>query len=357
MNTSFRPACVTLLTLAAVFSAVPLQAATPLQDLRYSPDVTLQLSTETVQDHAVATDDLSGGVTLLSIGTIPTATDLDAYHLLTGGDQLFSFDTTVSLPGSTTVATDGDVVRFDGSVYTIEFDAEANGLPAEVDIGAVTLFGDDLLVSFDVDVQLDGITFHDEDLARFDGAGFSLFFDGAGAGLATSLAVDGAHYLDCNGHLLLSLDGSGSIGGVIFNDEDVLEYDPGPGTWSLAYDGSTASAEWEPADIDALHATADPGPGPATPFGQTLMALANETEFIWTNPVDFVVVQGEFVSSTQIGTYVVDWDASGSGTSITDTDTPVAGRGFWYLVRLGGCELRSWQTSLGDEPGRDTVLP
>jgi len=156
---------------------------------------------------------------------------------------------------------------------------------------------------------------------------------------------------------LLSLDGHGSVGGLDFDDDDVLEYDPGDGSWSMAYDGSSSLAAWRPAEIDAVHANADPGPGPATLFAQTIEAQADKIKFAWPNPVDFIAVQGEFVSSTDIGSYVFESDSAGNGIGFTDTDVPAANIGFWYLVKLGGCELRSWQTMLGDEPGRDTTLP
>jgi len=351
-----RPAnCMTWLLLATPLTGGLLQAATPLEELRYSPDVTVTRATQTVQDHDVASDDLSGVVTLLSLGVVPASTDIDAYHRL-DTDELVSFDTTVDLPGGT-VASGGDIVRFDGSVYTIEFDSQVNGVPLGVDVDAVSLIEGDLLLSFDVAVELDGVTFHDEDLARFDGFVFSLFFDGSSAGLSPALALDAAHHLDCNGHLLLSLDGGGSVGGVTFDDDDVLEYDPDSGTWSMAYDGSAALTAWRAADIDAIHGSADPGPGPATLFGQTIEAQADKIKFTWPNAVDYIAVRGEFVTSTDIGSYAIDWISSGSGSAITDPDTPTANRGFWYLVKLGGCELRSWQTTLGTEPGRDTTLP
>ena len=53
----------------------------------------------------------------------------------------------------------------------------------------------------------------DEDLVRFDGVTFSLFLDGSAAGVAGALDLDAVHHLDPNGHLLLSFDGSGTLGG------------------------------------------------------------------------------------------------------------------------------------------------
>jgi cysteine-rich repeat protein len=66
------------------------------------------------------------------------------------------------------------------------------------------------------------------------------------------LDLDAVHYTDLDGHLYLSFDGSGNVGGVDFDDEDVLEYDPGGGVWALLYDGSARHSGWPPADLDAL---------------------------------------------------------------------------------------------------------
>ncbi len=50
----------------------------------------------------------------------------------------------------------------------------------------------------------------------------------------------------------LSLDASGSVGGVDFDDEDVLRFDPGGPSWTLAYDGSAEDASLAPVDTVAL---------------------------------------------------------------------------------------------------------
>jgi hypothetical protein len=215
------------------------------------------LGGETVNDEEAAADDLAGAITLIDIGTIPAATDINAYHLLANGDQLISFDTTINLPGGLT-AEPGDVVRYDDSTYNLEFDASANGIPSGVVTDAISVdTNGDLLLSFDTTVALPGnLTVGDEDLVAFDGTAFSLFFDGSGAGIAPSLDLDGAHYLG-DDKLLLSLDGSGTVDSVSFDDEDVLEYNLTGGTWELAYDGSAQHANWPAADLNAVYAIVD----------------------------------------------------------------------------------------------------
>jgi hypothetical protein len=118
-------------------------------------------------------------------------------------------------------------------------------------VDAVSTFGNDLLLSFDTTVTLGGQTAHEEDLVRFDGSGFTLFFDGSAAGVPTGLNVDAAHFMG-RGKLALSFDGSGSLPGVTFADEDVIEYDLSAGTWEILYDGSAMHADWDSPNLDAL---------------------------------------------------------------------------------------------------------
>jgi hypothetical protein len=320
-----------------------------------SPDTTLTLGVPTVNDENVAADNLSGTVSLVSIGSIPAETALDAYAVRPNGQQLLSFDTTVVLPGGAT-ARPADVWRYDGLTYSVEFDAAARGVPPGVDVDAVAVYGSWLLLSFDVALDLGGIHFEREDLARFDGTAWSMFFDGSAAGIAPGIDLDAADYLPCDGHLLLSFDGSGSIGGIPFDDDDVVEFDRAA-TWEMAYDGSAHGADWPAADLAVIQATVNLGPGPPVVFGQTVTADANKSVFRWPSSVPFRTVRGPFVSSASIGAYAVNSTILGTGTSFTDSSTPAAGTAYWYLVKSGGCTQTSWQSALGLEPGRDSAIP
>ncbi len=253
MRLRFRSALGLVLGLAsAVLTADPTLAATPLNSVSASPDVTVVLSATTFDDENVAADNLLGIIVPVALGTLPPEADVTAYHLFDGGDQLFSLDITVELPGPLT-AEPADVVRYDGISYTLEFDGSAEGVPSGTAVDAVSnASGGDLLLSFDITVNLGAITADDEDLVQFNGASFTLAFDGSSAGVPAALDLDGAHDLG-NGILGLSFDGSGTLGGVDFDDEDVLEYDPIGPTWSMAYDGSAQHAGWSGGpDLDAV---------------------------------------------------------------------------------------------------------
>jgi len=230
---------------------------TPLSSIRYAPDITVVLGATTLDHNQVAADNLAGSVTLVNVGAIPSTAIITAYDRLPTGDQLLAFDTTVTLSNGLTVRP-GDVVRYNGSTYTLEFDAAANGIPAGVITDAVSEIGPgDLLLSFDVTVAL-GVTAFDEDLVRFKGGAFTLFFDGSAAGIDPSLDLDAAYILSSNGHLLLAFDGPGTVGGVSFTPADVLEFTPTSTGWALSYDGLAEHAGWFGAELHGLAADTSP---------------------------------------------------------------------------------------------------
>lgn len=226
----------------------PMSAAA--QDmLSLSPDITLTQGATVVADQDVVLDNQLGITVLENLGPIPAPNDVTGHAADANGDRLFALANAASLAGGVYVRP-GDVVRYDGANYTLEFDASAEGVPMGVKTDAVGVApGGGLLLSFDGTVNLGGTVAADEDLVRWDGAVFVLAFDGSDAGLSTALDVDAAQDLG-GGAVLVSLDTAGSVGGVAFSDEDVLRYDGA--TWSLELDTSTTDSEWIAADLDAM---------------------------------------------------------------------------------------------------------
>ncbi len=149
------------------------------------------------------------------------------------------------------------MVRYNGSVYSIEFKGADHGVPAGAKIDAIGVIAGDLLLSFDVTVTVGNVTADDEDLVRLESTQpdvWSLYFDGSAQGVPASADLDGADVIDTTGHLALSFDISGSVGGVAFDDEDILDYDPIGHGWTMRYDGSAHFASLAAADTDAVFA-------------------------------------------------------------------------------------------------------
>jgi len=104
--------------------------------------------------------------------------------------------------------------------------------------GAVDDSGPNIVLSTDSDATLGGLSFEDIDLARykdFDGTA-SLLFDGSLTTLNKD--IDAVHLL-ANGHILLSVKDSSTLGGISLDDGDLADYDPVTDTATLVFDGST----------------------------------------------------------------------------------------------------------------------
>jgi len=221
-----------------------------------STDITTDLGGTVAADEDVVEDSGAGAPAKIALGTLPAAADVIGYSIATNGDILFSLDIASSLAGGVEV-TPRDVVRYNGSVYSIEFAGADHAVPAGTKIDAIGLVSGDLLLSFDVTVELDAVTADDEDLVRLDSTQpdvWSLYFDGSAHGVPAGADLDGADVLDATGHLALSFDISGSAGGVSFDDEDILDFDPVGDSWTMRYDGSTHFASLAAADVDAVFA-------------------------------------------------------------------------------------------------------
>jgi len=218
-----------------------------------SPDVTVSLDGTPYSDDEVVFDASAAILGTAPLGTFPEGLGVNGYHPLCCADQLYTLDATIDLGGGV-VAMPGDVVRLSAGTDTLEFDASAEGIPDGTQADAVTLDGfGDLLLSFDTTVALGGgLIAADEDLVSFDGVSFAMFFDGSAEGVDDGLDVDGASYDPLTGLLLLSFDVSGTVGGLDFDDEDVLEFDVSGPTWAIAYEGAAEHPALAAADVEAV---------------------------------------------------------------------------------------------------------
>jgi hypothetical protein len=243
----------TAATAAALGIALSAPAHGSVTSVALSPDHTVELDGVVFDDEAVAVDDLLGVTIPTSLGALPENAEVTAYHLLASGDQLFALSTTAALPGPLIVEP-RDVVRYDGVGYALEFDGSTIGIPDGVTVDGVSRppGGGNLLLSFDTGVDLGGgLVAADEDVVDWNGAVFALVFDGSAEGIEDGVDVDGVHDAG-SGELGLSFDTSGSVGGIDFDDEDVLLFDPSGPTWTLAYDGSALHAALGAADVEAI---------------------------------------------------------------------------------------------------------
>lgn len=260
-----RPGRIDGILLLALMLLVPpanahANSGSSLEVLRFSADVDVNVDGVVLADEQVAVETGSTPSGVLSFPDLPD-TDLTAYAASSAFTYI-AVETAVSVPGSggSITAEPRDVMGIDRSspsadVYSLALDGSARGVPDGARVDAIALHDSgDLLVSFDTTITVNSVTADDEDILRYDGSVFTMFFDGTAEGVPESVDLDAVDRR-ATGALRLSFDTSGTVGMVTFDDEDILEFTfgatAGSGTWTKFYDGSTNHASFGAADIDA----------------------------------------------------------------------------------------------------------
>jgi len=165
---------------------------------------------------------------------------------------------------------DEDIMRFDGSSWSLFFDASDVGVTADA-FGFTLLNANTLLLNFNSAVTLNGIAVTPNDIVQFNATSlgattagtFSMYLDGSDIGLDTTAEnLDSVSVLP-DGRILISTTGNPSVPGVTGNDEDILAFTPTTlgdntsGTWAMYFDGSDVGlADTSSEDIDALDVVA-----------------------------------------------------------------------------------------------------
>jgi predicted small secreted protein len=273
------------LSIGVIALALLAAAPAPAQNaVGFSPDVTKDLGSGpslVVNDHQVAHQTAAGAVTgfLLPPGTLPANVEIAGYHLLANGNTLLVMDTTTALPGlpAASPAEPRDVVEYAPAtgLFSVFSDGAAAGIPVGTHIDAIYQpdpipVGPDSIFSVSTTVTLPGLgAVDDEDLVSYSAGVFTMVFDGSAAGVASALDVDAIHGVTGPAGWLLSFDTSGTVGGVTFDDEDVLRYDSGLGTYAMYMDASLGDPDWFSSDLVALP---EPGALASLAAGAALLA-------------------------------------------------------------------------------------
>jgi len=90
---------------------------------------------------------------------------------------------------------------------------------------------------------------------------------------------------------------------------------------------------------------------------QTVTADASRSDYFWATSLPYLAVRGTFVTAEDVSAFAVDRQFSANSNVLHDAELPLAGSGFWYLVRPD-CVGASWTAAGPAElPGRDSALP
>lgn len=127
-----------------------------------------------------------------SVAGIPAGTAIDAIGRIRSAgvsQTLLSFDVPTALPGGLTVD-DEDLAGWNGSTWSLFLDGSAIGIPEGLDVDG---FDRDPVngtryFSFDTSGKIATVDFDDEDIVAFDGSNWSLAYD-ASASLSASFAA------------------------------------------------------------------------------------------------------------------------------------------------------------------------
>lgn len=169
--------------------------------------------------------------------------DLNAAHIRSNGNVLFSVRTNFSFNGNFAVA--GDILEWDGTNFSFFLDISTVANASLLQIDAIYEFGDGkLLISAGGSSNdLGGVTgFGWGDLVLYDPTTntATLFFDGddqiGGVGVGSN--IDAVHILP-NGNIVFSVSSDGGVLAFeILQDQNLYEFDPVNKTISVYLDGN-----------------------------------------------------------------------------------------------------------------------
>ncbi|MCP4012351.1 MAG: hypothetical protein GY728_04495, partial [Phycisphaeraceae bacterium] len=157
----------------------------------------------------------------------------------------------------------------------------------------------------------------------------SLWFDGSDVGLS-SFRLDGLSRLP-DGDLLLSFNAGGTVGGVTFDDSDIVRFTPTQlgaataGTFSLWFDGSDVGLTTNGEDINAFDVLEDGTIIISTQAGHRLASVRGNDE-------DLLAFTPSSLGATTSGTFARYFDGSDVGLASSNAEDIDA---IWINESLG----------------------
>jgi hypothetical protein len=253
-----KPLAATFGLIFALSAPIAEAGAPAIAHLRYSADMGANIAGPGLfaarKDYV--DDDLVGSRLRVQIAGLPDGVILHDFHIEANGDILFALDIGVAL--GATYYGPADVIRFSAGTFSKEFDSIAAGVPSGIHCDGVARLGSSgpLLLSFDKTFTVGGVTIRPADVISFGNGKFGAkVLDAQALGLAANLNVDAIDTFGTKSYLLVSFDTGGTIGGITFADEDIMQLRLSNGTWTKRYTLLSFSDRWGAANLDGLAAT------------------------------------------------------------------------------------------------------
>ncbi|HNT36662.1 MAG TPA: hypothetical protein PKH07_16870, partial [bacterium] len=231
--------------------------------MRISAEADFRISGTTFADHEIAGTDLSGNWSnqlAAMTSLLPSQVGIDALDITSETEVYLSLDVDTQIGG--TLYANEDVLRWDGVGLTMTWDGTANGLPTRANLSALHVISDspwEMAFSLSATTQLSGLGLvRPSDAVHYvEGSGFvGFFFQGQSAGLPAGVKVDMFQIWTAD-HYLISFDCAVRPTGHVttYRSADILSWDPDSGTLS-ASPFFSADAQSLPARIDINAAVA-----------------------------------------------------------------------------------------------------
>ncbi len=241
------------------FGAILIVGASSLSyaELFLSTDIPVSIGSDSFKERDILYYEPSSFSLYLSGSTmgISKGVDIDAFGF-SDSNVIFSLETPATLDGVS--YTERDLILYDGTNFSKLLDGSEIGIPNGACIDAATVLSDgSIAFSSDIPVSLGGIPFKALDLIRYDGSSFSLYFSGSNNGIPENANIDGV-WVNPEGEILFSLDIPCSLNGLEVRDKDIIKWSEG--LFSLYLDGLSAGLP-EGSDMDALSAGIKPFKG------------------------------------------------------------------------------------------------
>ncbi|WP_372734635.1 hypothetical protein, partial [Nocardioides sp.] len=183
---------------------------------------------------------------------LPARADVDGFSQGRGRRFFVSFAHSIRVPGLGRVH-DEDVVRFDGTRWRLWFDGSRHGLGARTGIDAVSVSRGRLFFSTDRRAKPPGVggSGDDADIYRWQGRRFSRVWDASRHGLPRRADIDGLHVAGTNRLAMSFRSARTRISGFAgVGDEDIVGFHGGQ--WTLVFDGGGHGLRGPGRDIDAF---------------------------------------------------------------------------------------------------------
>ncbi len=175
--------------------------------------------------------------------------DIDAVHYLANGNIVISTTSGATIGGIT--IENGDMAEYNPVTDSATLFFDEDWFSGDANINAVYVRSDGLIIlSTNNDEILGGLSFEDEDLVLYNPVTdtASLYLNGDNV-FNEEEDIDAVHVLSTGNIVLSTLEGA-TIGGLTFEDGDLVEYDPVTGSAQLFF--AEVGSFSDDADISAL---------------------------------------------------------------------------------------------------------